>query len=71
MNFTELQPGVEVDPFLTLRAAAERIEGYGGKVERSRFGLKITIPQSASPPRSRSTPPGSSTTSGRRRHSRP
>jgi hypothetical protein len=29
----------------TLRAAAARIEGVGGKIERGKYGLKITIPQ--------------------------
>ena len=43
----ELPDRVENLP--SLRAAAETIEGVGGRIERGKFGLKITIPERVTP----------------------
>jgi hypothetical protein len=44
LSFADLPFAAGVDPRLTLRGAAQRIESLGGRIERGKHGLRVTIP---------------------------
>jgi hypothetical protein len=48
LGYADLPAGA-ADVRLTLRAAAARVEAFGGKIEHGRYGLRITVPARLTP----------------------